>query len=108
MDFNWAEEYKGAITVCDEHFIIVYMNVYSKQQFAKYGGGKLIGQNLLECHNDNSSKLIRKILREGKSHSYTRQTKDGRTKVIQQSPWIESQSIKGVVEISFYLERIDE
>lgn len=108
MESNWVEAYHGAITICDENFMIVYMNERSEQEFAKYGGGKLIGQNLLKCHNEKSNVLIRKILKDGVSHSYTRKTKDGRTKVIQQSPWIENQTIRGVVEISFYLEKLEE
>ena len=37
---DWAEEFNGAITVCNLKGIIVYMNQFSINQFKKYGGAK--------------------------------------------------------------------
>ncbi len=99
---NWIEEFDGAVTVCDTDYKIIYMNEVSRENFKRFGDN-LIGQNLLECHNEESNAIIRKIMNEGYVHSYTLKKKDGRLKAIQQSPWREKGAIKGIVEISFYV-----
>ncbi len=101
---DWVKEMNGAITVCDENFIIVDMNDRSIEEFKKYGGKELIGQNLLECHNPQSKAMLKELMKTGNSHSYQRTKSDGRVKVIHQTPWREKGKIKGLVEISFYLE----
>lgn len=101
--FDWVKEFDGAVTVCDEKFTIIYMNDTSIRDFEKYGGEKLIGQSLLNCHNEHSREMIKKQLITGKSHTYIKDKKDGRKKVIHQTPWLENGKIIGLVEISFYL-----
>ena len=102
--FNWVDAFEGAITLCNNDFTIVYMNERSIQDFAKYGGADLLGKNLLDCHNSNSREKIRSILHSGISHAYTRTLKSGKIKAIKQCPWLEEGKIKGIVEISFYLD----
>ncbi len=41
---------------------IIYMNPAAITRYAKWGGGELIGKNLLNCHNEESRKLIKKVL----------------------------------------------
>ena len=101
---NWVEEFDGAVTICDTNFKIIYMNQRSVNEFAKYGGADLLGQNLLDCHNPQSCEKIKEILQTGDANSYSKVKSDGRTKVIHQSCWRENGIIKGLVEISFYLE----
>ena len=62
-EVDWAEEFNGAVTVCDKDGIIVYMNQYSIRQFKKYGGKKLLGTNLLDCYPEPSKTKIKKILK---------------------------------------------
>ncbi|MFB6317390.1 hypothetical protein [Saccharicrinis sp. FJH54] len=101
--FDWIKEFDGAVTVCNRDFIIVYMNETSIKEFEKYGGEGLIGQNLLDCHNAVSREMIKEQMKTGQPHTYINDKKDGRRKVIHQSPWMENDKIKGLVEISFYL-----
>ncbi|MFB6340686.1 PAS domain-containing protein [Saccharicrinis sp. FJH62] len=101
--FDWIKEFDGAVTVCDENFTIIYMNDTSIRDFNKYGGQSLIGQSLLDCHNEHSQKMIRQQMKTGESHTYMKNKKDGRKKVIHQSPWLEKGKIKGLIEISFYM-----
>ena len=101
--FDWVKEFDGAVTVCDKNFIILYMNDNSIKDFEKYGGKKLIGQNLLDCHNEHSREMIKQQMVAGKPHSYIKEKKGGRKKVIHQSPWLKNGTISGLVEISFYL-----
>jgi transcriptional regulator with PAS, ATPase and Fis domain len=100
---NWMDEFDGAITLCDTNFTIVYMNNRSVKEFEKYGGAKLIGTNLLDCHNPDSVIMIKDILKTGLSNSYVKEKADGSRKVISQSVWKELDEVKGLIEISFYI-----
>ncbi len=100
--FNWADEFEGAITICDREGIVVYMNENSKAQFRKNGGGKLLGKNLLDCHPEPSKSMLKEMLKQPKRHVYTVEKK-GLKKQIIQTPWMEKGEFRGVVEISFEL-----
>jgi len=102
QNFNWANEFPSAITVCDKEGIILYMNDKSRTTFEKDGGQKLIGQNLLDCHPEPAKTRLKKMLSEGKSNSYTIE-KNGIKKIIHQSPWFENGEYKGFVELSIVL-----
>lgn len=48
MSADWAEQYQGAITVCDQQGIILYMNATAQRVLAD--NQNLIGENVLDCH----------------------------------------------------------
>ena len=97
---NWTDGFLGAITVCDRDGIVVYMNDQSKKQFDSDGGGSLVGKSLIDCHPEPARTLLVKMLAEPFSNSYTIE-KRGIRKMIHQTPWMENNEFKGVVEISF-------
>lgn len=97
---NWTDGFTGAITVCDREGIVVYMNDLSKKQFAKTDDGDLVGKSLIDCHPEPARSLMKKMLAEPNPNSYTIEKK-GIHKMIHQTPWIENDEFKGVVEISF-------
>jgi len=99
---NWAEELPIAITVTDAKGKIIEMNRQSAEVFAKYGGTKLIGQALNDCHNAASQNIIATLADERKTNVYTIE-KNGRKKMIFQGPWFEDGHYAGLVEISFVL-----
>ncbi|WP_204273683.1 transcriptional regulator [Draconibacterium mangrovi] len=101
-DVNWMDAFGGAITVCNTEGIIVYMNDFSIRQFEKYGGEKLLGTNLLDCHPEPSKTKLREMLATPTENTYTTE-KDGVTKVVTQKPWMENGKFCGVVELSFEL-----
>ena len=101
-DVNWMDGFCGAITVCDTDGIIVYMNDFSIRQFEKYGGEKLLGTNLLDCHPEPSKTKLREMLKKPSENTYTT-TNKGQTKVITQKPWMENGKYCGIVELSFEL-----
>lgn len=103
VDINWAEEFNGAITVCDREGIIVYMNNYSISQFEKYGGEKLLGTNLLDCHPEPSKSQLKEMLKKPIENMYTTENK-GVKKIIFQTPWMSKGLFLGLVEISFNLD----
>lgn len=97
---NWTNGFLGAITVCDREGIVVYMNERSKAQFVKSGDGDLLGKSLIECHPEPARGLLLKMLAEPMPNSYTIE-KNGIRKMIHQTPWMENDEFKGVVELSF-------
>ena len=99
---NWMDGFGGAITVCDTEGIIVYMNDFAIRQFEKYGGEKLLGTNLLDCHSEPSKNKLREMLATPIENTYTTE-KNGVKKVITQKPWMENGNFGGVVELSFEL-----
>lgn len=103
IDVEWAEEFNGAITVCDLDGIIVYMNKNSVEQFSGYGGEKLIGTNLLDCHPEPSKSMLKKMLRDPVKNMYTTEKK-GVKKFIYQSPWMRNGKFSGIIVLSFLLE----
>lgn len=100
---DWFEEFNGAVTVCDKEGIIIYMNQYSIKQFEKYGGQKLMGTNLLDCHPEPSKSKLQEMLKEPIENMYTTEKK-GIKKMILQTPWMKGGVFSGVVEISFNLD----
>ena len=56
------EQDRAAVVLCDLEHTIIYMNPAAIQNYAKYGGEKLIGQSLLDCHNAESGKRIQQVV----------------------------------------------
>ena len=50
------------VVICNTDHIIIYMNPAAIENYAKRGGEKLLGKSLLDCHNENSSDLIKKTV----------------------------------------------
>lgn len=99
---KWADEFNAAVTVCNRQGIIVYMNRQSEAQFAKYGGKQLLGKNLIDCHPGPSRTQLLEMLEKPTENKYISE-KNGKKKLVVQSPWIEKGEFKGVVELSFFL-----
>jgi PAS domain S-box-containing protein len=51
-----------AVVICNLDNEIIYMNNAAVENYSKYGGEKLIGKNLLNCHNEESQDKIKKIV----------------------------------------------
>lgn len=49
------------IVMADTDHVMVYMNKAAEEQFEKWGGRKLLGKSVFDCHNDNSCRIIREI-----------------------------------------------
>lgn len=56
------EQDRCAVVICNTEHEIIYMNPAAITRYAKWGGGELIGKSLLNCHNEESRKLIKKVL----------------------------------------------
>ena len=53
---------KAAVVICDLNHVIIYMNPAAISRYEKWGGENLMGQSLLNCHNDKSREMIIKVL----------------------------------------------
>jgi transcriptional regulator with PAS, ATPase and Fis domain len=96
---RWIKEFSGAITVCDEHGIILDMNDKACETFKNDGGRDLIGKNLLDCHPEPSRSKLADMLRKQTTNAYTIEKK-GVKKLIYQTPWFENGVYRGFVELS--------
>lgn len=100
-EFAWAEEMNCAVTVSDTEGNLIYMNKMSRKTFCA-PGETMVGKNMMPCHSERSQAIIKKMLSEGCSNSYTI-TKKGVRKMIYQTPWRVDGEVRGLVEISMII-----
>ena len=97
---HWADDIGCAVTICDKEARILYMNEKSRETFARHGD--IIGHDLLGYHPPKAVEQIHHMLATGETNTY-RITKNGRDKIIYQTPWRKDGEIMGLVEISIQL-----
>ena len=96
---NWIKEFPAAVTVCDTDGVVMEMNDKSIATFQADGGAALIGTNLLDCHPEPSRTQLTGLLQDGIVNAYTIE-KNGKKKLIYQSPWYVDGVYRGLVELS--------
>ena len=53
---------RSAVVICDITHKIIYMNPAAIENYAKRGGEKLIGQSIMDCHNEESREKMRRVV----------------------------------------------
>lgn len=53
---------RSAVVICDTTHKIIYMNPAAIKTYAKRGGEKLIGQSIMDCHNEESREKMRRVV----------------------------------------------
>lgn len=53
---------RASIVICDLNHTIVYMNPTAISRYGKRGGAELIGKSLMNCHNEESKRIIDKVI----------------------------------------------
>ena len=53
---------RTAVVICDLEHRIIYMNPTAIDRYKKWGGAELLGKSLLDCHNEKSREIIRKVV----------------------------------------------
>jgi len=96
---EWVREFPGSVTVCDKEGRIIEMNDKAAEVFAKDGGAKLVGRNVFDCHPEPSRTKLKEMMEAGRTNVYTIQ-KNGKKKLIYQSPWFENGRYAGFIEVS--------
>lgn len=56
------EQDRCAVVICNLEHEIIYMNPAAVERYKKRGGAKLVGQSLLDCHNEKSCEMINKVI----------------------------------------------
>ena len=56
------EQDRCPVVICNLEHEIIYMNPSAVKKYARKGGAKLVGRSLLDCHNEKSGDLIRKVI----------------------------------------------
>ena len=64
------EQDKAPVVLCDLDHTVVYMNPAAARRYEARGGYGLVGKSLLLCHNEESGKIINRVL------DWFRQSKD--------------------------------
>lgn len=63
---------RAAVVICNLNHEIIYMNPAAVNSYEKRGGDKLMGKNLLECHNQELRGKIQQVVEwfaEEESHN---------------------------------------
>lgn len=98
----WVEGFPGAITVTDTEGIIIEMNHAAREVFRQDGGEKLIGSNVLDCHPEPSRSRLEGMMASQSPHAYTIE-KQGKKKLVYQTPWYKDGQYAGFIELSLEL-----
>jgi hypothetical protein len=75
------------------------MNDRAIANYAQDGGVELIGKNLMDCHGEASRQKIMEIMETHQKNVYTIE-KRGKKKIIYQTPWMDGERFRGIVEFS--------
>jgi PAS fold len=96
---NWIKEFPGAITVCDTRGTILSMNDQAEAVYQGFGGLRLIGTNLLDCHPEPARGKLGRMMENPQSNVYTIEKK-GRHRLIYHTPWYRDGRFAGFMELS--------
>lgn len=55
------EQDRCAVVICNVQHEIIYMNPAAVARYAGRGGAKLVGNSILDCHNEKTGEIIRKV-----------------------------------------------
>lgn len=53
---------RSSVVICNLEHEILYMNPAAIKNYANRGGANLVGQSLLDCHNEESREKIKKVI----------------------------------------------
>ena len=67
-----VDQDRCAVVICDLNHEIIYMNPAAVLNYEKWGGEKLIGRSLMECHNQASREKIQNVMIQRKQNASSR------------------------------------
>ena len=95
---EWYKVFPNAITVTNDKGEIIEMNDASAEMLKKDGGYQLIGQNAIACHKEPAQSKVRKLFETQSSNVYSI-TKNGKKKLVYQTPYFVDGNFSGIVEL---------
>ena len=99
---EWFEQLPCAVTVCNKHFEILYMNDKAAESSSREGGKALVGKNLLDCHPPEAQEKLKRVIASGRPNVYTTE-REGVKKLVYHGHWKKGGRTAGLVEFSFEL-----
>jgi regulator of RNase E activity RraA len=69
--YRWVEIFPGSVIICDTSGVILAMNKKAEEVTEKCGGKKLIGSNMLDCHNERTRKKLTHLMEKRETNIYT-------------------------------------
>lgn len=88
----------AAVTLCDEHGTLRYLNEGARRVF----GDGLEGRDVRACHPERARAILDDLLAHPRLNAYTIE-KAGRRKLVYQVPVYDGDVFRGVVELSLPL-----
>ena len=99
---NFLNQTTFAITITDKSGQVLAMNEKAIATFEKYGGAKLIGTSVFDCHPPQAIEVINRLMQTHETNAYTIE-KAGQKKLIYQTPWYDNNEFAGYIELSLPL-----
>ena len=96
---DWIKEFPGALTVCDDRGIILSMNDQAAAVYEAWGGHRLVGSNILDCHPGPARAKLDRLLENPRANVYTIEKK-GRHRLIYHTPWYRDGRYAGFMELA--------
>ena len=100
-DFDWAEGMACSVTAADKDGVIRYMNRRAREQYKKHGD--LVGKSLYDCHGERAAGIIRRLLAEGGTNTYTIEKHGVRKMIYQTACTAADGRVEGIVEVSMVI-----
>lgn len=94
---EYFNEVPYSVTICDKDGKILEMNDMAVNVLSH--GQQIIGQNLLDCHPEPARTKLAEMLKNHNVNAYTIE-KNGKKKLIYQSPWFKDGEFAGYIELS--------
>lgn len=98
QDKIWFKNFPGAIIAADAAGVVIDMNDRSAESYKNKGGYNLIGKSAIDCHHGESLEKARAIWNKPDLNVFT-VTKNGKKKLVYQTPFFEDGKFTGMVEL---------
>lgn len=98
IEHEWVKEFPGTIEVCDRDGVLLEMN----DRAIARDGAEMLGRNILDCHPEPARTKFKALLASGQTNVYTIE-KNGKKKLIYQTPWYREGEYAGFIEMALDL-----
>ena len=98
----WVKEFPGTLTVCDKNGIVIDMTDRAAKAFAEGGNPDLVGAPVYDCHPE-AAKIKLKALFDSRRTNVYSFTKDGRKRLVFQTPWTVDGEYAGFLDLTLEL-----
>jgi len=98
----WVKEFAATITVIDKDGKIIDMTDRAAKAFAEGGHPDLVGAPVFDCHPEWAKLKLKALVDSRRTNVYT-YTKDGRKRLVFQTPWTIGGEFAGYLDMTLDL-----